>query len=329
MSAINQSEAVVGGTLLIATRKISRLISHGTLVTGLCLGSLTLAPVADAQEKQPEAPAAKKEEPKAQPRPEGDKGKKQDKSKSEVLSLSPVEKVVEFAILVYGGRPQLDKVRSGIQESGTIRLATDQGDITGNYTFRSLKREKSWEDLIRVDLELSPPEAAQRQGVNSVKYSIAYNGASIWSAQNNQYVNSKPDVEAAFRAQLTHEYTALLRYKEDGSKIELIGPETVVGVETNVVELTTPQGDKTRFWVSTKSYRIMHAEYELKLGEGQPPIKYRVSYFYTPSRVVQSTLVPTRRVMAQDGKFVQEITLTDFVYSAKLDPEIFQHLQDQ
>jgi len=296
-------------------------------MAGLCASALALAPghlSAGAQEKQPEAPAAKKEEPKAQP----PAAKKQDKSKPEVLNLSPVEKVVEFAILVYGGRPQLDKVRSGIQESGTIRLATDQGDITGSYSFRSLKREKSWEDLIRVDLELSPPDAAQRQGVNAIKYAIAYNGASIWSAQNNQYVNSRPEVEAAFRAQLTHEYTALLRYREDGSKIELIGPETVVGVDTNVVELTTPQGEKTRFWVSTKSYRIIHAEYELKLGEGQPPVKYRVSYFYTPSRVVQNTLVPTRRVMAQDGKFVQEITLTDFVYSAKIDPEVFQHLQD-
>jgi hypothetical protein len=31
--------------------------------------------------------------------------------------------------------------------------------------------------------------------------------------------------------------------------------------------------------------------------------------------------------MMQDGKFVQEINLSNIVYSAKLDPEIFQHLQ--
>ena len=30
---------------------------------------------------------------------------------------------------------------------------------------------------------------------------------------------------------------------------ELVGPDTVVGVETNMVDLTTPTGDKTRFWV--------------------------------------------------------------------------------
>ena len=39
--------------------------------------------------------------------------------------------------------------------------------------------------------------------------------------------------------------------------------------------------------------------------------------------------MPVRREMSQDGKFVQEITLNNIVYSAKLDPEIFQHLQEQ
>ncbi len=325
-SVIDKSAVVSGGsiTLLKVSRRISRPISHGLVVAGLLIGSVSASPsasLAGAQEK-PEAPPTKKEEPKAQ-----EKSGKQEKSAPQVITLSPAEKIVEWAILGYGGRPQLDKVRSGIHEIGTIRLATDQGDINGGYSFRSLKRDKSWEDLIRVDLDLSPPAEASRQGVNSIKYTIAYNGASIWSAQNNQYVNSKPEVEAAFRAQLTHEYTALLRYKEDGSKIELIGPETVVGVESNVIELTNPQGEKTRFWVSTKSFRVLHAEYELKLVEGQPPTKYRVSYFYTPLKIVQNTLVPTRRVMAQDGKFVQEITLTDFQYSAKIDAEVFQHLQ--
>jgi len=33
--------------------------------------------------------------------------------------------------------------------------------------------------------------------------------------------------------------------------------------------------------------------------------------------------------MKQDGKFVQEIKLITINYSAKLDPEVFQHLQGQ
>ncbi|HEY7547487.1 MAG TPA: hypothetical protein VID27_21500, partial [Blastocatellia bacterium] len=128
---------------------------------------------------------------------------------------------------------------------------------------------------------------------------------------------------------LTHDYTTLLYYKEDGSKLELKDPETVVGIQTNVVDLTTPEGEKTRYWISKSTLRIVHLEYELKLTEDQPPVKYHVSFFYTPYKVVQNTLVPSRRVMMQDGKFAQEMTLSSATYSAKLDPEVFQHLQIQ
>jgi len=258
-----------------------------------------------------------------------EKAKKQEAAAQ--VKLTQAEGMVELALIAYGGRKQLDTVRAGIQESGSIRLATDQGDLSGNYVLRSLRKEKSWQDLLRVDLELSAPEAAQTPNAAPIKYVIGFNGASVWSAQNGQYVNPRSGADVAFRAQLTHEYMALLRYREDGSKLDYIGPETVVGVDTNVIELTTQGGDKTRFWLSAKTYRILHCEYELKLVEGQPPTKYRIDYYYTPNSaaVVQNTLVPVRREMKQDGKFVQEIKLTNITYSAKLDPEVFQHLQEQ
>jgi hypothetical protein len=279
------------------------------------------------KESQPEQ--IKKEDGKLPNEKELEKEKQsQEKAAGPVVKLSPVETIVELTIIAYGGRKQLETVRAAIQEEGTIRLVTDQGDLTGDISLRSMRREKSWQDLLRVDLNLLPPGAEPRPGAG-VKYTIGFNGASVWSAQNNQYVNPRPDADASFRAQLTHEYMALLRYKEDGSKIELVGPETVVGVDTNVIDLTNPIGEKTRYWVSTKTYRILHTEYELKRSESQTPTKYRISYYYTPFRVVQNTLVPIRRVMTQDGKLVQEIIINNITYSAKLDPEIFQHLQEQ
>ena len=254
--------------------------------------------------------------------------KKKAEAKAGQTKYSPVEIIVETALIAYGGRKQLETARGAIQEDGAIRLASDQGDLTGSYSLRAMRREKSWQDLLRVDLEMSPPGAADANK-SAIKYVIGFNGASVWSAQNGQYMTLNPSSERAFRAQLTHEYTALLRYKEDGSKLELVGPDTVVGVETNMIDLTMPTGDKTRFWVSTKTYRVVQCEYEIKLDDSQPPTKYLLKYFYTPFRVVQNTLVPVRRVMSQDGKFVQEITLNNIVYSAKLDPEVFQHLQEQ
>ena len=260
---------------------------------------------------------------------EMEKAKKQEETKAAQVKLTQAETAIELAIIAYGGRKQLEIARAAIQESGTIRLATDQGDLSGNYLLRSMRKEKTSKDLLRVDLELSPGEGSQ--STPPIKYIIGFNGASVWSAQNGQYVTPRAGADVAFRAQLTHEYMALLRYKEDGSKLDYVRLENVVGVDTFVIDMTTAEGEKTRFWLSAKTYRILHSEYELKLVEGQAPTKYRIDYYYTPSSlaVVQNTLVPVRREMKQDGKFVQEIKLTSMTYSAKIDPEVFQHLQEQ
>ena len=314
-------------------RSASRATAVLFIMAALVLPSTITAGLQEDKKKPAETPEIKQKDTGKVPSPkelEKDKKKQEQTNAAPVgqPALTPVEAVVEVTILAYGGRKALETSRASITEQGTIKLATDQGDVTGTFHLRSIRKEKSWLDLLRTDLELNTPEAARKQGAAAtVKYVIAFNGATVWSAQNDQYANARPEAEAAFRALLSHEYTTLLRYKEDGSKIELKDAETRTGIATNVVELTTPEGQKTRYWISTKTYRILHAEYDLKLGAELAPIKYLVSYYYTPLRVVQNTLVPVRKVMMQDGKFVQEVTLTSIGYSAKLDPEIFQHLQ--
>ena len=299
----------------------------------LFLGPAFASGAPQAKDKKQSAPQepARKDDGKVPTEKDLEKAKKQEEAKPTQAQLTPAETAIELAIIAYGGRKQLGIARAAIQESGTIRLATEQGDLSGTYLLRSIKKEKSSQDLLRVDLELSAPENAQGQTPPPIKYVIGFNGASVWSAQNGQYVSPRAGADVAFRAQLTREYMALLRYKEDGSKLDYIGLETVVGVDTFVIDMTTTDGQKIRYWLSTKTYRVLHCEYELTLAEGQPPTKYRIDYYYTPfsAAVVQNTLVPVRREMKQDGKFVQEIKLTNIVYSAKLDPETFQHLQEQ
>lgn len=324
--------------LLILTKSLRNHIPSRTAILVALLISLFCLPASlvgaetqsGARSPAPQDPRSK-DEGKVPGAKDLEKAKKQEEAKGQQSKLSQVEAIVELAIIGYGTRKQLETARAATQEAGTIRLATEQGDLAGNYLLRSIRKEKSSQDLLRVDLELSAPENAQGQTAPPIKYVIGFNGASVWSAQNGQYVNPRAGADIAFRAQLTREYMALLRYKEDGSKLEYVGPETVVGVASNVIDLTNSDGEKTRYWLSAKSYRVLHCEYELKLVEGQPPTKYRIDYYYTPfsSAVVQNTLVPVRREMKQDGKFVQEIKLTNIIYSAKLDPEVFQHLQDQ
>jgi hypothetical protein len=289
----------------------------------------SLAGATQQKEKKQATPqdSARKDDGKVPNEKDMEKAKKQEETKASQVKLTQAETAIELALIAYGGRKQLETARAAIQEAGTIRLATDQGDLSGNYLLRAMRKEKSSKDLLRVDLELSAADNAQP----AIKYVIGFNGASVWSAQNGQYVTPRAGADVAFRAQLTREYMALLRYKEDGSKLDYVGLENVVGVDTFVIDMTTAEGEKTRYWLSTKTYRVLHCEYELTLVEGQPPTKYRIDYYYTPSSlaVIQNTLVPVRREMKQDGKFVQEIKLTNITYSAKIDPEIFQHLQEQ
>ena len=313
-------------------------VAVAVMVSVLFLLAPALASLQEQKEKEQKdkkAPAAqepgRKDDGKVPTEKDLEKARKQEEAKAAQVKLSPAEAAIELALIAYGGRKQLGIARAAIQEAGTIRLATEQGDLSGNYLLRSIKKGKSSQDLLRVDLELSPAENAQDQSATPIKYVIGFNGASVWSAQNGQYVSPRAGADIAFRAQLTHEYMALLRYKEDGSKLDYVGQETVVGVDSFVIDMTTAEGEKTRYWLSTRTYRVLHCEYELKLAEGQPPTKYRIDYYYTPfsAAVVQNTLVPVRREMKQDGKFVQEVKLSSIVYSAKLDPEIFQHLQEQ
>jgi hypothetical protein len=312
---------------LLEDSSVSKTIAFGAGATAIVLLLAVLPATVLTQGRaghRREQPAEQQDEKKL---PQGEEVKKVAKAEN---TLSPVEIVVELCIVAFGGRKQLETARSSISEEGTIRLVTDQGDLSGKYLLRSMRGAKSWDDLLRVDLDLTAPASTDRPGGNqTIKYTIAFNGASVWSAQNGQYITPRPEAEGAFKAQLSHEYTTLLRYKEDGSKIELVGPETIVGISTNVVDLTTTTGEKTRYWISSKSYRVIRSEYELTLPNSAKPTKYQIKYFYTPLRVVQNTLVPSRREMSQDGKVVQEISLGPITYSAKLDPEVFQHLQEQ
>jgi len=301
------------------------------LAIGLVALLLTPSFARTQRQREKRLPAGQETEKKDDGKVPNEKELEKAKKQEETKKLSPAEAAIELTIIAYGGRKQLGITRASLQETGTIRLATDQGDLNGNYVLRSIRKDKSFQDLLRVDLDLSSSDSSQNQNAPPIKYVIGFNGASVWSAQNGQYVNPRAGADVAFRGQLTHEYGALLRYKEDGSKLEYGGLETVVGVDSFVVDLTTPEGEKTRYWLSTKTYRVLHCEYELKLVEGQPATKYRVDYYYTPfsTAVVQNTLFPVRREMKQDGKFVQEIKITNILCSAKLDPEIFQHLQEQ
>lgn len=231
------------------------------------------------------------------------------------------ETVAEVVLLAYGGRPALDYVCTNGREEGVIKLAAGEGNppIEGKFTLNFLRKESSDRDNVRIEVELPNPKGEEPQ-----QFAFGYNGAANWAAKDRQPTVLTPEAQSSFLASLVHDYMALLRFREDGAKVERLGDERVAGIDTVVLELTHRDGSKTKYFISGKTYRILHLEYEVKPTTSDKSVKLRESFY--DFRAVQNVLVPMRKVLYEDSKFKQEIELKEVRYRLqKVDEEIFQH----
>lgn len=229
------------------------------------------------------------------------------------------ETLAEVVILAYGSRPVLEYVCTNAREEGFIRIANgdERPPIEGKFKQFFLRRESSDRDNVRIEVELPDPLGGDPQ-----ELAFGFNGFTNWAAQNRKPITLTPQADASFKASLVNDYMSLLRFREDGSKIEKVSSEKITGIDTFVVELTRRDGSKTRYYISSKTFRVLHLEYELKDPGVEKPVKFRESFY--DFRAVQNVLVPMRKVLYEDGKFKQEIELREVRYRlAKLDEDIF------
>lgn len=250
--------------------------------------SLTFTPQATAQDKKL------------------DKKKAENKKNAEKLTA---EQLAEYVIFAYGGRSGLAQVRTNGIEEGIIKLATDDKEIEGRITRRFLRRDEGLQDLTRVDVKLPTQEIT-----------FGYNGFTVWAARDGVGFSPTKEIENSFLASVIHNYDALLRYKELGATLEKIGSDSIVGIDTEILELTHKDGSKTRFFISSKSYHILHLEYEAQL-EGDKPTKFRESFY--DFRAIQNTLVPTKVLLYENDKMIQEIRITQAKYHNNFVEETF------
>ena len=222
------------------------------------------------------------------------------------------ETVAETVIYVYGGRQSFDTVRVNGIERANVTLPTTGGDRTGQLITRFIRKDKSWLDFKRIDLSLQDSDSV----------SLGFNGVKLWASLNGLPIEPRPEAAKTFQASLIHSYTALLRYREDGSKVELKGQQTIKGLECHVLLMTHEDGSTTTFYISTKSFKILHLDYEVKLT-GDTPTKFRVSYFEYKS--IQSNVVPMRTEVYENGQLSQRIVTTGVTFNIALDDDVFNH----
>ena len=222
------------------------------------------------------------------------------------------EQVVESVILVYGTRPALDHIRRNGVERGKITRVNAEGNTEEtDYERRFVKGENLEKDKIRLDQKLS-----------SMEYSLIYGEGKLWGVINGAVFTPKQDATANFISQHHHSIDSLLRYKECGSTVTLVGKDQQKGLDLFVLDLTDKQNRKTRYYISARSLRVLWLEYE-EAAPGGAPVKYTRKFH--DYRAVQQTLFPYRMVLLEDGRQSQEIRVLTITYGVKVNDSIFKN----
>jgi hypothetical protein len=232
-------------------------------------------------------------------------------SKSQDVKFT-AEQIVESVILVYGSRPALEQIRrNGIERGKITRFNTEGNPEETNYERRFVRGSNLDKDKIRLDQKLP-----------TMEYSLIFDDGKLWGLINGASFTPRQDATADFISQHHHSIDSLLRYKECGSTISLVGKDQQKGLDLFVVDLTDKEKRKTRYYVSARSLRVLWLEYE----DGTPggiPVKYMRKFL--DYRIVQQTLVPYRIVLSANGRESQETRVLTITYGVKVSDSIFKN----
>jgi len=219
------------------------------------------------------------------------------------------EGVAESTIIIYGGlggRKTLDQIRKTTIERGKMNVMNATGQTEPvSYEKRVLRSDNLDKEKIRADLEYP-----------SIKYALIRSDDKIFGIYNDAVFSPRSDAAKEFENRIFHGLEALLRYKENGSTIELGGHEKIMGVDYYFIDVTDKAGRKSRFYVSAKTYRVMMIDYE------EDGIKYRRKFYNY--NYAQGTLVPYRTTLTANDKLVEDTEVLTVSYGQKVDDELFK-----
>jgi hypothetical protein len=224
------------------------------------------------------------------------------------------EQVAEAAIFLYGGRGALTQIRRNGLERG--RICKPTCEVPGKteeatYEHRFIRGESMEKDKIRVD-----------QKTPTLEYSLIYGAGRLWGLINGSVFTPRQDAADIFQAQHRHSLDTLLRYKENGSILNLVGRDKQKGLDLYVVDVVDKEKQATRYYISAKSLHVLWLEYEEPAPGGSAPLKF--SRKFMDYRIAQGTLVPYRSTLLEDGKQIQETRILSVTYGLKIDEALFK-----
>ena len=285
------------------------VLSTFVVLNPLSGSNRTAAAPQDTKAQKPKTQETKSPEPKPQP-PKPQETKAADSKSSDTKFTA--EQIVESVILVYGTRPGLQQIRRNGVERGRITRFNSLGNPEeASYERRFVRGENLEKDKIRLDQKLP-----------TMEYSLIFDDGKLWGLINGAAFTPRQDAAADFISQHRHSLDSLLRYKECGATISVVGKEQQKGLDLYVIDLVDKEKRKTRYYISARSLRVLWLEYE----EGVPggvPVKYMRKFL--DYRLVQQTLVPYRVVLTADGRESQETRVLTITYGVRVSDSIFKN----
>src|SRR5204863_3704301 len=150
-------------------------------------------------------------------------------SQAEPQKEFTAEQIVEGAILIAGsgaGRAVLSQIRkNGLERGRETRTGADGRSEEVRYELRFIHGEKTDKDKVRLDSKT--PQA---------EYALVYGDGKLFGIINGATFTPRADAAADFIAQQAHSIDALLRYKENESKISSAGKDKQQGIDLHVID---------------------------------------------------------------------------------------------
>jgi len=222
------------------------------------------------------------------------------------------EQIVESVIFLYGTRPGLEQIRrNGVERGKITRYPAEGNQEESNYERRFVRGDNLDKDKIRLDQKLP-----------SMEYSLIFDDGKLWGLINGAAFTPRQDATANFISQHHHSLDTLLRYKECGATITLVGKDQQKGLDLYVIDVTDKEQRKTRFYISARSLRVLWLEYE-EGPAGGVPVKYTRKFL--DYRIVQQTLAPYRTVLLENGRESQVTNVLTITYGVKVNDSIFKN----
>ena len=226
------------------------------------------------------------------------------------------EQIAESVIVISGGglgRTVLNQIRrNGVERGRSSRMGQDGRSEETRYELKFVRGDKPEKDKFRIDNKT--PQA---------EYSLIFGDGKTFGIINGSPFQPRAEATANFISQQAHSIDALLRYKENESKIASAGKDKHQGIDLYVLDLTDKANRKTRYFISARTFRVLWLEYEETPPGASAPVKYMKRFY--DYRYAQNTLVPYRTVLTEDGKQTVETHVLTVTYGVKMEDSLFQN----